>query len=236
MDLDAQSAFGWTRPAHPDPTTGTACRFDGIPNQVDQGLFDLVRVEGADQGRAGLDLDRHALFQPRHPFDDLGNRTRSRAGRRQTRQAGIAAHESIQGIGAIGDHLQAAMHVFAPIQRQGLAQADFREGRGHRFDRSQRVVHLVTEHADDPLPRLALLLAQGARQVGDRQQGMRQAVLAELEATDLVTPGSRRETALQQGRFAECQALGEADLFGRGAEQALGSSPEQALAGGIDQP
>ena len=53
------------------------------------------------------------------------------------------------------------------------------EAAGDRLDRRERVVDLVAEHADEPLPRLPLFLAQRLAQVGEHEQLVRPSALAE---------------------------------------------------------
>ena len=47
-----------------------------------------------------------------------------------------------------------------------------------RFDRRERIVHLVTEHAHDALPGVAFFFAQRLAQIGQHHQLVRHAMLA----------------------------------------------------------
>ena len=53
------------------------------------------------------------------------------------------------------------------------------EAVGDGLDRRQRVVDLVADDADEPLPRLTFLVAQRAADVGHHEQLERDAALAE---------------------------------------------------------
>ena len=47
------------------------------------------------------------------------------------------------------------------------------EAPGDRDDRGERVVDLVPQHADEPLPGQTLLLAKRAAQIGEHEQVVR---------------------------------------------------------------
>ena len=65
---------------------------------------------------------------------------------------------------------------------------------GHRFDRRERAVELVADHAHEPLPRLPLLLAQRPAEIRDHEQLVRLAAFAETAAPDLPAARSRPGT------------------------------------------
>ena len=60
------------------------------------------------------------------------------------------------------------------VRRAACGASSALQAAGDRLDRRQRVVDLVAEHAHQPLPRLALLLAQRLAEVGQHQQLVRQ--------------------------------------------------------------
>ena len=75
----------------------------------------------------------------------------------------------------------------SPCRR--FAQHRF-EAAGDRLDRRERVVDLVADDADQPLPRLALFVAQRPADVGEHEQLMRTSSLAERRAPHF--PAARR--------------------------------------------
>ena len=134
-----------------------------------------------------------------------------------------------------GDHAQAALHVVAPVGGRRLALDDRRQAAGDRLDRRERVVHLVADDADQPLPGLALLFAQRLAQVGEHQQLVRPAALAELAAADLPAADAAGKRRVDDARRFAGQAVGEAELLGASAEQPLGRLAEQPRAGAVDE-
>ena len=133
------------------------------------------------------------------------------------------------------DHAQAAAHVVAPIVGQRIARDDRLQAAGDGFDRRQRVVQLVAEHAHQALPGLQFLLAQGLREIGDHHQFQRQAVLADARAAHAPAARAAREDGLQRGHRGTVQAYVHLQFAGGLTEQALGGRGQQALAGAIHQ-
>ena len=92
------------------------------------------------------------------------------------------------------------------------------------------------EHANQPLPCLALFFAQGAAQIGDHEQLVRQAAFAETcrDESPSVPLCRGTRSASMRGRFA-FEALAQAQARGGAPEHALGRLIEQALTGAIDE-
>ncbi|PYS76671.1 MAG: hypothetical protein DMF66_13435 [Acidobacteria bacterium] len=99
----------------------------------------------------------------------------------------------------------------------------------------------MAEHAHDPLPGLQLLLAQGPAQVGDDEELVRDAALAETAPAHAPAAGG---PAVAGERFRQCvrrlvvahsQAVGESEFFGGATRGALRSPREQALARAVHQ-
>jgi hypothetical protein len=93
----------------------------------------------------------------------------------------------------------------------------------------------VADDADQPLPRLAFLVAQRAADVGEHQELMGPAALPERRAPHF--PAARRagkRDILDPGRLAR-EAGPQTELVGGAAEQLLGRLRQQPLAGAIDQ-
>jgi hypothetical protein len=93
----------------------------------------------------------------------------------------------------------------------------------------------VGQHADQPLPRLALLLPQHRAQVRQHQELLGHALLAERAAAQLVAAGPARERAVEDaGRVAD-EEIGEADVGGGAGQEIVARPAEQPLGGAIGQ-
>jgi hypothetical protein len=104
----------------------------------------------------------------------------------------------------------------------------------------------VGEDADEALPGGALLLAQGAADVREHEQMVREPALPEARPPELVAPGlagapgagppgAAGEDRLDGARRLPAQAPGEPELGGGAAEEALGGLGEEALAAAVDE-
>ena len=94
----------------------------------------------------------------------------------------------------------------------------------------------MSEHANDSLPRQALFVAECLAQIRQHHQLMRLAALPERRATQLPPSGAAGEHRVDGSRRIAAQALFEAELCARAAEEALAGLREQALARAIEQP
>ena len=94
----------------------------------------------------------------------------------------------------------------------------------------------MADDADEPLPRLALLFAQRLAQVGEHQQLVRPAALAELAAPDLPAPDAAGECGVDRraARRRSRQSARSSSL-GAASEQPLGRLAEQPRAGAVDE-
>ena len=110
-----------------------------------------------------------------------------------------------------------------------LAFDDGRQAAGDRLDRRERVVHLVADDADQALPRLPLFFAQRLAQVGQDQQLVRPAALAELAAPDLPAADAAGERRVDDARRFAGQAIGEVELGRR-------RRPSSRSAGWLEEP
>src|SRR5207248_8547367 len=81
-----------------------------------------------------------------------------------------------------------------------------------RMDGCERIVDLVAENANEPLPRLTLLLAQRAAQIGEDQQLVRLAPEPERAAAELELPGSTGERQLEIARRGTVERCPEPQL------------------------
>src|SRR5690606_2098678 len=117
-----------------------------------------------------------------------------------------------------------------------LANEDALEAGGDGLDRGERVVDLVSEDTDEPLPRLPLLLAERAADVGEDDERVRQSALPELARSDLPSPAPSRERDLRRARpHAAVQAPLEPEVVRAPAEQPLGGACEGPLARAVDE-
>ena len=134
-------------------------------------------------GRRGRPSDRPGLRlgQPgelRVPAQEPPERARARLDQRQP----LLAFPALGKSGAL------------PIIRCNLC--------GDRLDGRERVVDLVREHADDPLPRGLLLLAQRPAEVGQHDQLVRPAFAVERRATHLIAGRGARPNVRSTSRRA----------------------------------
>ena len=58
------------------------------------------------------------------------------------------------------DHAEPVAEIVLPVGRSRVAGQETLEAVGHRLDGRQRIVDLVTDHANEALPGLAFLVAQ----------------------------------------------------------------------------
>ena len=154
--------------------------------------------------------------------------------RRQARERGIADHEARERIGAVADHAQAVARIGIPVLRQRLQREQARDRAGHRLDRRERAIELMADDAHDALPRLALFLAQSARQLRDHEQLVRLTALAEAAAPNLPPPAAA-------GKYVRDDAAGllreharETELRCAAPLQILAGRAQQVLTGSID--
>src|SRR3989442_1491679 len=72
--------------------------------------------------------------------------------------------------------MEALLHILMNIFRQSSAAGKRGKSSSDGFDGRERVVQLMSEHADQTLPCLALLCTQGATHVRDNQEFVRNSV------------------------------------------------------------
>ena len=126
--------------------------------------------------------------------------------------------------------------IVLPVGRGRLAPEQAAEAAGDRLDRRERVVQLVAEHADQPLPRLALLLAQRLlRSVSTSSWcgSPRWRNVLRRTSQRPAPPGKRQRA---DARRLGCEPVAESELVGAATEQPLGRRAEQAFAGAVHEP
>ena len=213
------------RPADADAARRLGRRVDRVLEQVDQQLLDLVGVGLDGQVGPALDGDRAPLVEPRHPFDQRPDAHRPRARRRQARQLRVGGHEAAQRLGAGRDDAEAAPEIDFPVRRARLALHQAAQAAGNRLDRRQRVVQLVTEDADEALPRGALLVAQRLAHVGQHHQVVGEPALPERRVPHLPASGRAGQGNRLDARPAGIEPLIHLELGRVPIEQPLGRAP-----------
>ena len=93
----------------------------------------------------------------------------------------------------------------------------------------------MADDADQALPGLALFLAQRLTQVGEHQELVRPAALAELAPANLPASDAARERRVDDARGVSRQAVVEIELARLAREQPLRRLAEQAGAGTVDE-
>ena len=86
----------------------------------------------------------------------------------------------------------------------GSCASDAVEAAGDRLDRRERIVQLVAEHANQPMPRLALLLPQRHVDVAQHDERVRQPALPERSAPHLPLAGAAGKRDVR-ARVARCR-------------------------------
>jgi len=94
----------------------------------------------------------------------------------------------------------------------------------------------MAEHAHQPLPRLALLIAQGAAEIGEHQQLVWQSALAKIRAAHSPAAHAARKCHLRGARRLALEAIGQTQLACRASQQLFLRPGQQSLPCAIDQP
>ena len=89
----------------------------GVPNQVDQQLLELVGIALNGQRRAGGDLDVVRFLERRHAIDEASMSIGASLGCGSLARPRMRTHEPAERFRARGDHVEASLHVFAPVGR-----------------------------------------------------------------------------------------------------------------------
>src|SRR6185436_10178944 len=96
-------------------------------------------------------------------------------------------------------------------------------------DGRERVVDLVAEHADEPLPRLPLLLAKRAAQVGQHEEPMREPALAELRGARLPPAFPAGKAEVGRARTVRREGLFQSERRRVEPEETLGRTSQDPL-------
>ena len=126
------------------------------------------------------------------------------------------------------------MHVVAPVVWRWIALQQILERARDRLDRPQRVAELMADDADQPLPRLAFLLAQRPAHIRQHEQIMRQPAEPERRPSDF--PSAGPAAGGRDVDHARCIAkpFTQRQLLRGPAEHVLHALAHQSLAGAVD--
>ena len=94
----------------------------------------------------------------------------------------------------------------------------------------------MAKHADEPLPRLALLPAQRAAHIRQHQQLVRQSFLTEGATPHLPAPPGPRQLEIDHSWRVRGEARPEPQLRRAAAQRLLARPPEQRRARAVDEP
>ena len=203
------------------PPSGLQRGIGRVAHQVDQQLIELVAVSGDPIPRGP-------------PSTRTSSRVSSAATRRtqvadvhraelRLREPGeprVGAHEPAQRLRAALDHFEARAQVVLPVGRARRPGGQTAEASRDGLDRRERVVDLVSQHPDQPLPRRALFGAEHPAQVGDDQQLMGQAVLPEGPAAHFPASRATGKGRLERAGALAAEPVAEAERVGRPARSA----------------
>ena len=221
------------------PTLNAAAGFadgvDGVANQVDEELFELIAVSLDRHARTWSHADVMCLLERGDAIDEPRDVERHQLGRRQLRQAGVGAHETAERFGSGPDDGEPTLDIVAPVGRRRLPFDDRREAAGDRLDRRERVVHLVPDDANQPLPGLAFFLAQRLTEVREHQQLVRPPTLAEEAAPDFPAADAAGKRRGDDARCLAAQALVEVEVGGTAPEEAFRRLAQKARAGAVHE-
>ncbi len=184
---------------------------------------------------AAFDGDGAPRVEPGDALDQRHDPYRPRARGRQPGQLGVGGHEAAQRLGPGRDHAQAAPQIRLPVVGPRLALHQAAEAAGDRLDRRQGVVQFVAEDADQALPRGAFLVAERLADVGEHDEVMGQAALAEGRVPHLPPAGRAGQRNRLDARPAGVEPVVHLELGGVAIEEPLRGRPEQPLAGVVHQ-
>ena len=218
-----------------DAAAGLERRVDGVADDVDEQLLELIGVgDEPDVGRR-LHGDRQALLELDDAVDQLGHAERLRA----AASAGARAARRRAGTGRARPTVPRSATAPAALRRcAGTRSRDRRcaERVRDRLDRRERVVDLVRQHAHDALPRRLLFFAQRLAQVGHDDEMMRPAVAIEHARAALRSGrGVRRTTRSTSRRGSPLRYSSKPSVGRRLADELLARLADQLLGGLVDE-
>src|SRR5882724_11853330 len=130
------------------------------------------------------------------------------------------------------------MHVFPPIGGSRLALDQISETAGHRLDRRERIIQLMTQHPQQSLPRGTFFFAQRLTQISQHEQLMLHAAFPKSAAANFPTPHAARKYHLHRiwtSIIVTVKACGESKLLAGTAQQSRRRLSQQFFSGPIYQ-
>ena len=148
------------------------------------------------------------------------------------RELAICLHKAVQGFGPALNYVEAAIKIFV----RGHAGDELRPQTARDgLDGRQGIVDLMAEHTDKPPPGLPLLLAQSCAHIGEQQEVVRDAPLAEGAAVHHPARVAAIVFQLHDALVRLIEQTGQPELRGRLTHAFVGQQRKDALRGWIQQ-
>ena len=223
-------------PADAGSPSGLRRGIDGVPDQVDQQLIQLIRIGPKPDRPAVSYLHRHPCLETHDFADRVLDEDRALVRGRKPGEPGIGAHEPAQRPGPGGDDAQTVPEVLLPVRvRKVMLQERF-ETPGNGLDGGQRVVQLMAQHPDQPPPRLPLLFPQGLVQVRQNHQVMRPPLLAKHGPAHSPAAAPPGQTDSERPDRLSLHAVLQIQFRRRFPQRILSRNSQEPLAGPVDEP
>src|SRR5437016_6852167 len=155
--------------------------------------------------------------------------------RRKFREACIRLEEATERIGTRCNRVQSTAGIVLPVRRRRIAAQQRFQAGGKRLDWSKRIIHLVAEHANQPLPGAAFFFAQRATEIRQHEQLMRQALLPKRAPSNSPTTGASGKAERKRFVLVNIVTGIESKFFCAFAQQFVHCLAEQSLAGTINE-
>src|SRR6185437_3289920 len=150
---------------------------------------------------------------------------------RQLRQLPVRLYETVERIRAAFDDAQPPTEIALRIFRQVINP--HHQAARNRLDRRERIGKLMTEHADQTLPRNLLFFLQWQAYVRQHQEHMRSAILAEGGFAQQPAPGAGAGRVYRLVRRME--QVFQAQFVCGSPDAAADGHAEELCAGFVDQ-
>src|SRR5688572_3457316 len=132
---------------------------DRVAHDVDEELLELVAVRLNAERWPFTHLDAPPLLERGHAMDPLRHIDGTHARTRKPREARVRRHEAAERFRARADDGESPLEVLQPIIGTRRSSKQVLNASDDGPDGRERIIDLVTEHAYEPLPCLAFLVA-----------------------------------------------------------------------------
>ena len=192
-----------------------------------------------------LELDGYPGFRPHSALNQRMQRNRLQCGRGQLRKLPVGLDEAIERFCAVlndlettfeAEHILLGTRCLHTSHFQWIDMDPRTKAAGNGFDGRERIVDFVANHPDEPLPCIALLLAQGNADVREHQQRVRDAALAKTGSSYHPVDGIAFAGKNHDALIGLVEHRGKLQLIGAAAQGPRRGEMEDALRGGIDKP